>query len=121
MTQFLDLNPFLKIFKFRLSKFQLPKRISMLLRTSLTPILNSSLHQFKSSRSESNQIHHLQRTNSISLTLSSHLPLPSFFTESSNIVTQNLLESYSINPKKKISIPKSSKVQSKMKSRENGV
>ncbi|KAL0562002.1 hypothetical protein IC582_002450 [Cucumis melo] len=93
----------------------------MLLRTSSTPILNSWLHQSKSSPSESDQIHHLQRTKSISLTSSFHLPPPSFSNESPNRVTQNLLESDSRDPRKKIPIPKSSEVQSKVKPKENGV
>ncbi|CAK9310400.1 unnamed protein product [Citrullus colocynthis] len=93
----------------------------MLLRTSSTPILNSWPHQSKSCPSESDHIHHLQRTKSISLTSSFHPPPPSLSTESAKRVTQNLLESDSADPRKKIPIPKSSKVRSEVKSRENGV
>ncbi|XP_038898606.1 uncharacterized protein LOC120086170 [Benincasa hispida] len=93
----------------------------MLLRTSSTPILNSWLHQSKSSPSESDQIHQLQRAKSISLISSFHPPPPSSSNESPKRVIQSLLESDSADPRRKIPLPKCCKVRSKVKSRENGV
>lgn len=86
----------------------------MLLRSSSTPILNSWLHQTKSSPSESDQIHQFQRTKSLSLTASFHPP-------AAKRLTQNLLESDTTDPRNKIPVAKSSKVRSKVKSKENGV
>ena len=89
----------------------------MLLRSSSTPIFNSWLHQTKSSHSESDQIHQLQRTKSLSF----HPPPAPLLKESANRVTQNLLDSDSADPIKKIPVPRSCKARSKVKSRENGV
>ncbi|KAG7014137.1 hypothetical protein SDJN02_24310 [Cucurbita argyrosperma subsp. argyrosperma] len=89
----------------------------MLLRSSSTPIFNSWLHQTKSSPSESDQVHQLQRTKSLSF----HPPPVPLLKESANRVTQNLLDSDSADPRKKIPVPRSCKARSKVKSRENGV
>ncbi|XP_022960357.1 uncharacterized protein LOC111461108 [Cucurbita moschata] len=87
----------------------------MLLRNSSTPILNSWLHQSKSSPSESDQILPFRRTKSLSFTASFHPP-PPLSNDSAKRVTQNLLELDITDPRKKISLPKSSKFQSGVKS-----
>ena len=92
----------------------------MLLRNSSTPILNSWLHQSKSSPSESDQFLPFRRTKSLSLTPSFHPP-PSLSNDSVKRVTQNLLELDITDPRKKIPVPKSWKFQPEVKSKENGV